>query len=138
MDMNKREGYKLIEIADLLGVKWRTLKVYADMGIVHADVDPGGGRGTTRLFSRRNVFEFALCKRLIESGIAMKQVRSILAQLRENPGVVTAKLSVGVVVLIDCATIWNKIFGNTEYGLPGKLAQVVVIKPFLPDDKEAK
>jgi len=79
-----KQGYSLTEAAEIMDMSRRTLKVYADMGIVRADVDMGGGKGTTRLYSRRNLFEFLLVQELVQAGVRLEKIGGLIRGLRRE------------------------------------------------------
>ena len=75
-------GYTITEASKLLGMKRRTLAFYADSGFVVPEIEPAGGRGTTRWYSRRNLFQFMLVRDLNVQGVTLGNMARVMALFR--------------------------------------------------------
>jgi DNA-binding transcriptional MerR regulator len=81
----KKTDFSLTEAADMLGIKRRTLAFYSDSEIVTPDIDPSSGRGTRRLYSKRNLLEFLIVRELNANGVRIEYMKRIIKDLREWP-----------------------------------------------------
>jgi len=80
-------SYTATEAARITGIAKRTILFYSDgrTGPVQPDIDPGNGRGATRWFSRRNLFEFVLCRELVTAGVRFDKLSGIVKTMRDDP-----------------------------------------------------
>ena len=72
----------LPEIARVLGEKEHRLIYLCEKGVVVPDIQDARGRGTSRLFSKRNVLEFAVALRLRESMLPATVAAAVVDILR--------------------------------------------------------
>jgi len=72
----------LTEIARVLGEKEHRLIYLCEKGVVVPDIQDARGRGTSRLFSKRNVLEFAVALRLRESMLPATVAAAVVDILR--------------------------------------------------------
>ena len=68
--------------AEISGLSLRAVQYYTERGLVTPELDPGEGRGSTRLYSMTNLHEFALIKALSQYGMAYSQLRDIMDHVR--------------------------------------------------------
>lgn len=66
------------EVAKLLKIKPQTVAFYANQEIIIPDIDNPKGRGTTRKYSRGNLFEILLVKKLSECGLSLKKIKRVI------------------------------------------------------------
>ena len=81
--MKKTEFIKK-EVAEIVGLPPRTIQYYTDSWIIKPDVHRGRRRGDHHRYSVRNLFEFALIKKLREFGMAISVIRTIIADYVHN------------------------------------------------------
>jgi hypothetical protein len=72
----------LPEIARLLGEKEHRLIYLCEKGVVVPDIEDARGRGSSRLFSKRNVLEFAVALKLREAMLPAKAAAAVIQVLR--------------------------------------------------------
>ena len=72
-------GKKAAEIA---GITYRQLDYWARTGLVVPEVRTAGGSGTQRLYSFRDILLLKVVKRLLDAGIALRQIRIAVDHLR--------------------------------------------------------
>jgi hypothetical protein len=72
----------LSEIARLLGEKEHRLIYLCEKGVVVPDIEDARGRGSSRLFSKRNVLEFAVALRLREALLPASAAAAVIEVLR--------------------------------------------------------
>ena len=83
----------MTEAARLLGEPQHRLIYLCEKGVVQPDVQDARGRGSSRRFSDRNLFEFAIALRLRDLEIAASFVGAILYVLRAFEGSVAKRKS---------------------------------------------
>lgn len=66
------------EIARVVGLTERSVKFYTDRGVVVPEVYKGRQRGDHHRYSLRNLFEFAIIKRLRDFGINVNIIKAII------------------------------------------------------------
>jgi DNA-binding transcriptional MerR regulator len=70
------ESFTSFEIADRLGIKYQTLRVWLDMGFIKPSFPaPKKGKGNKRLFSRQDAYRIRLFSYLIERGFSREEAR---------------------------------------------------------------
>ncbi|WP_028315702.1 MerR family transcriptional regulator [Desulfatibacillum aliphaticivorans] len=73
------------EIAEKLNLPIRTIQLWTDQGIVFPDVRAASGKGIARLYSERNLLEFAMVKILAKDyNIKLTQLQSMFLLLRQD------------------------------------------------------
>ena len=72
------------EVAEIVGLPPRTIQFYTDSGVVTPDVYQGRRRGDHHKYSVRNLFEFALIKKLREFGMVVSVIRKIISDYVHN------------------------------------------------------
>src|SRR6266542_989409 len=68
----------LSEIAHLLGEKEHRLIYLCEKGVVVPDIEDARGRGSSRLFSKRNVLEFAVALKLREALLPARAAAAVV------------------------------------------------------------
>jgi len=66
------------QVGKLLGISDRTIWFYTEEGIVTPEIANPKGKGTTRLYSPKNVMEIAVARKLAEHGLKLELVRDVL------------------------------------------------------------
>jgi DNA-binding transcriptional MerR regulator len=72
------------EISQILGIYIKTLAYWVNREILVPGVFFPKGRGTTRLFSKYNVFEAAIIRELVKDELPLAFVKRVLDVLRER------------------------------------------------------
>lgn len=92
--MDETNAYTLTDVARLLDEPAHRLIYFCEKGVVVPDVKESEGRGTSRLFSARNLLEFAVAIRLRDARLPVEVVGAVVHLLRAFAGE-TAKRSSG-------------------------------------------
>ena len=66
------------EVAEILGLKPSLIQFYTDQGVITPEVSAPSGRGTRRRYSKRNLLEILIAKRLVERGLSLNEAKSVL------------------------------------------------------------
>jgi DNA-binding transcriptional MerR regulator len=74
----KGGGFLRKHVAPIVNVSPRTIQHYTDIGIVTPEIDSSGGKGSKRLYSARNIFEFLLVQKLLKHGIPLQHMGQII------------------------------------------------------------
>jgi DNA-binding transcriptional MerR regulator len=81
-DMKK---YSKRDIAKILGRSHRNITYWTDFGLVIPDVQPSQGRGVPRVYSVRNLVEFAMIDIMLkQTKTSLDSIQYILKNLREG------------------------------------------------------
>jgi DNA-binding transcriptional MerR regulator len=80
------QGFSRKEVALKLGITPRTVWHYTQMQIVSPEVANPKGKGTTRLYSWKNIMEIAVARELARCGISLENVRQIMRAPRLRSG----------------------------------------------------
>ena len=76
-------GYKGAVAARAAGISYRQLDYWARTGLVEPTIRGAQGSGSQRLYGFRDILVLKLVKRLLDTGIALQQIRAAVAQLHE-------------------------------------------------------
>lgn len=76
------KGWTKKQVANLIDIKPSTIQVYVDRGLVVPEVDNPTGKGTRRRYSKRNLLEFLLIKKLGRYGLSLARIERILDSFR--------------------------------------------------------
>lgn len=74
----RAQGYLRKEISPFVDLSPRTIQYYTDAGLVKPEIDSSRGKGSKRRYSVRNMFEFLLIKKLMDFGIPLAKMKSIV------------------------------------------------------------
>jgi len=77
-------GYPSSIARAVTGVSPTQLSYWAKTGLVTPSVSPGRGRGTSRLFSFRDLVQLAVVAKLLGAGISLQRVRKAVGYLRKH------------------------------------------------------
>lgn len=77
------QTYTLKDIHTLVSLKPRTVIHWGQVHVVVPEVRDIGGTGNKRTYSRRNVLEFFLAKKLVEMGMSLSGIRRLITTLRD-------------------------------------------------------
>jgi DNA-binding transcriptional MerR regulator len=71
------DGFTKKEVSKITGLPLRSVQYYTERGLVTPEVDPGEGRGKTRLYSRKNLVEFGIIGALTPYGMAFAELKEM-------------------------------------------------------------
>ena len=77
--------YSKRDIAKILGRSHRNITYWTDFGLVIPDVQPSQGRGVPRIYSARNLIEFAMIDIMLkQTKTSLDSIHNILKNLRKG------------------------------------------------------
>ena len=76
--------YSKKRVAALLNISPRTVHYYTDQKLVIPRIAFPKGKGTTRKYSRQNLFEFLIIKELAGIGLSLELIKGILEEIDGN------------------------------------------------------
>lgn len=77
--MNRLDrGWSKTEAANALGITPRTVHFYTDAGIVIPEKANPKGKGTTRKYSAKNLFEILISRELAQLGISLARIKEAI------------------------------------------------------------
>lgn len=79
-----KNGYSKKEVAEMLGITPRTIHFYTDEGIIIPEISNPKGRGTTRIYSRRNLIELLLARELAKNGLYLERVKNVMNEMKKQ------------------------------------------------------
>ncbi len=79
-------GYRGPVACGAAGITYRQLDYWARTGLVVPSLRSAQGSGSQRLYSFRDILVLKVVKRLLDAGVSLQQVRTVIAQL-EGRGV---------------------------------------------------
>jgi DNA-binding transcriptional MerR regulator len=77
-------GYRGPTACTAAGITYRQLDYWARTGLVEPSVRPATGSGSQRLYGFRDILVLKVVKRLLDTGISLQQIRTVLTHLREH------------------------------------------------------
>jgi len=77
-------GYTRKESSEILEMAPHTIQLYTDRGIIIPDVYAPKGRGTTRIYSKKNLLELAIVRELGKKGIRLEIIKTIFTIMRKS------------------------------------------------------
>ncbi len=75
-------GYRGPVACSAAGITYRQLDYWARTGLVEPTIRPATGSGTQRLYSFRDILVLKIVKRLLDTGVSLRNIRSAVDQLR--------------------------------------------------------
>ena len=84
--MHAERSFTLADLAERLGVAQHRLIHLCEKGVAAPDLQDASGRGSSRVFSSRNVLELAVALRLRDMMLPVSAVQAILQVLRTFEG----------------------------------------------------
>lgn len=124
------------EVANVLHWKPKTIGFYTAEDIIVPEINNPKGRGTTRVYSRNNLFGFLVLKELTLKGVKLAFVKDIMKSINgEIPSIMAISPKEGNIYLeiydhdINPNTVYNFIRPGEEYTvsiyeLPRRLGQI--------------
>lgn len=91
------QGYRVPEVTKIVGISYRQLDYWARTGLVRPSVKDARGSGTQRLYSFQDLALLKLIKRMLDSGMNLRQIRTAMKTLRDlkEPALGTTLVSDG-------------------------------------------
>ncbi len=77
-------GYRGPVACAAAGITYRQLDYWARTGLVEPSVRAAAGSGSLRLYSFRDILVLKVVKRLLDTGIALQQIRAAVVHLRNR------------------------------------------------------
>jgi DNA-binding transcriptional MerR regulator len=77
-------GYRGPTACTAAGITYRQLDYWARTGLVQPSVRAATGSGSQRLYGFRDILVLKVVKRLLDTGISLQQIRTVLTHLREH------------------------------------------------------
>lgn len=90
--MGLRAEFTLPEIARLLGEREHRLIYLCEKGVVVPDIEDARGRGSSRLFSTRNLLDFAVALKLRKAEVPAAAAAAVVQVLRTFERKVAAEI----------------------------------------------
>lgn len=79
-----KEQFTKKEVAKGLGLTPRTIQFWTDEGLVVPEVANPRGRGKTRLYSRKNLFQLLIIRRLTDCGLTLLKTMEVMHSLKHE------------------------------------------------------
>lgn len=80
----KRKGFRTGIVRKLIGLSYKRIEYYDQHGIVHPDLQKARGRGSRRLYSRDNLAELNVLKKLMDRDITLYKIRKAIAEIKKR------------------------------------------------------
>lgn len=78
-------GFNKKQVVEITGLTPRQVQFYTEQGAVFSSVDPGEGRGKSRLYSENDLIDFCIIKQMARWGMTIGVIRKFIKEFRE-PG----------------------------------------------------
>jgi DNA-binding transcriptional MerR regulator len=91
------QGYRVPDVTKIVGISYRQLDYWARTGLVRPSVKDARGSGSQRLYSFQDLALLKLIKRMLDSGMNLRQIRTAMRTLRDlkKPALGTTLVSDG-------------------------------------------
>ena len=76
-------GYRVPDVTKIVGISYRQLDYWARTGLVRPSVKDAQGSGSQRLYSFQDLALLKLIKRMLDSGMNLRQIRTAMRTLRD-------------------------------------------------------
>ncbi len=96
-------GYRGPTACAAAGITYRQLDYWARTGLVEPSVRPAYGSGTQRLYSFRDVVVLKIVKRLLDTGVALQNIRTAVRHLSTWASADVARMT----LMCDGATVYE-------------------------------
>ena len=83
-DADPNIGYRGTTACRAAGITYRQLDYWARTGLVEPSVRNAGGSGTQRLYGFKHILTRKIVKRLLDTGVSFKPIRTAVEYLRET------------------------------------------------------
>jgi DNA-binding transcriptional MerR regulator len=91
------QGYRVPDVCRIVGISYRQLDYWTRTGLIRPSVRDARGSGTQRLYSFQDLALLRIIKKLLDTGVSLRQVRKAIGTLRalKEPEVGTTIVSDG-------------------------------------------
>ncbi|MFF3561375.1 MerR family transcriptional regulator [Streptomyces sp. NPDC002574] len=96
-------GYRGPTACAATGITYRQLDYWARTGLVEPSIRPAYGSGTQRLYSFKDVVVLKIVKRLLDTGVALQNIRTAVQHLRSTSPAELARMT----LMSDGATVYE-------------------------------
>jgi DNA-binding transcriptional MerR regulator len=83
-ELDESVGYRGPTACAAAGITYRQLDYWARTGLVEPTVRAAAGSGSQRLYSFRDILVLKVVKRLLDTGVALQNIRAAVQHLRER------------------------------------------------------
>ena len=77
-------GYRGPTVCRVIGISYRQLDYWARTNLLVPSIRGASGSGSQRLYSFRDILVLKIIKRLLDTGVALAQIRVAIGHLREH------------------------------------------------------
>jgi DNA-binding transcriptional MerR regulator len=77
-------GFTRKDVARLLELRPSQVQYYTDQGIVVPEISAPAGKGTRRVYSKRNFLQILITKRLVENGVPLGEAKGIIEAFEDQ------------------------------------------------------
>ena len=81
------KGYRKQEIARRVGKSVSVIQSWTDQKLVLPEIIPAQGRGIARVYSEKNLLEFAFVAELLSFRLRLETIRAIMEHIRQSDSV---------------------------------------------------
>lgn len=78
------KGFRTGLVTQLVGLSYKQIDHYDRDGIVQPEIQKASGRGSRRLYSRTNLIELMVLKRILDRGVSLAKIRRSLKEARKR------------------------------------------------------
>ena len=78
------KGFRTGLVSRLVGLSYKQIDHYDRCGLVPPEIQKAAGRGSRRLYSRTDLIELLVIRRLLDNGISLRKIRNSLAEIRKS------------------------------------------------------
>ncbi len=78
------KGFRTGLVSRLTGLTYKQIDRYDRTGLVSPEIQKAAGRGSRRLYSRTNLIELGVLKKLLDTGVSLMKIRRCLAEARRR------------------------------------------------------
>lgn len=109
-------GYTAREAGELLGLPHSTISYYAQQGIIVPDIRVAGGRGSARIYSKRNLYEILVVRELANSGVKLDAIKKMRDFIKTGRGLSFFKdeSNYEVIVAEEEVTVFLEVFNHLD------------------------
>jgi DNA-binding transcriptional MerR regulator len=76
--------WQIKDVCKIVGIRMNQAQYWTRLKVINPDITGPTNRRKARLFSQKNLFEFSLMKELTKHRVRAKDVKEILAKIRES------------------------------------------------------
>ena len=83
-ELDEEAGYRGTTVYKIIGITYRQLDYWARTGLLEPSIRSANGSGSQRLYSFRDILVLKIIKRLLDTGVDLKQIRIAVSHLRDQ------------------------------------------------------